>query len=84
VQAYYSYGTTGAAPLLELLALLGTTDWGATRVALVLRNLECATLEDARALVDACSTAELVCFRDFNEAATAVAAAERFDAARRR
>jgi hypothetical protein len=50
----------------------------------VLRNLECASPEDARALADACTAAELVCFRDFDEAATAVAAAQRFDRARGR
>lgn len=84
VQAYYSYGTSGAAPLLDLLARLGATDGRTTRVALVLRNLECASPDDARALIDACAAAELACFRDFDEAATAVAAAERFDGARRR
>jgi acyl-CoA synthetase (NDP forming) len=84
VQAYYSYGTSGAAPLLELLGRLGASRWRATRIALVLRNLECASPDDARALVDACTAAELVCFRDFDEAATAIAAAERFDGARRR
>jgi acyl-CoA synthetase (NDP forming) len=84
VQAYYSYGTTGVAPLLELLARLAATNWPGTRVALVLRNLECASPDDARALADACTAAELACFRDFDEAATAIAAAQRFDRARRR
>jgi acyl-CoA synthetase (NDP forming) len=84
VQAYHSYGTKGVAPLLELLAHLGASDWPGTRVALVLRSLECASPADARALADACTAAELVCFRDFDEAATAVAAAQRFDRARRR
>jgi acyl-CoA synthetase (NDP forming) len=84
VQAYYSYGTTGITSLLDLLAQLGASDWPGTRVALVLRNLECAPPDDARALADACTAAELVCFRDFDEAATAVAAAQRFDRARRR
>ena len=84
VQAYYSYGTTGVSSLLALLAQLGASDWPGTRVALVLRNLECASPDDARALADACAAAELVCFRDFDEAATAVAAAQRFDRARRR
>ncbi len=81
VQAYYSYGTSGAAPLLELLAQLGASDWQGTRIALVLRNLECASPDDARALADACAVAELVCFRDFDEAATAIAAGQRFDRA---
>jgi acyl-CoA synthetase (NDP forming) len=84
VQAYYSYGTTGVTSLLDLVAQLGASDWPRTRVALVLRNLECASPEDARALADACTAAELVCFRDFDEAATGVAAAQRFDRARRR
>lgn len=84
VQAYYSYGTTGVTSLLDLLARLGASDWPGTRVALVLRNLECAPPDDARELADACTAAELVCFRDFDEAATAVAAAQRFDRARRR
>jgi acyl-CoA synthetase (NDP forming) len=84
VQAYYSYGTAGVAPLLELLARLGASDWPGKRLALVLRNLECAAPDDAKALADACAAAEVVCFRDFDEAATAVAAAQRFDRARRR
>ena len=84
VQAYYSYGTTGVTSLLDLLARLGASDWPGTRVALVLRNLECASPDDARALADACADAELVCFRDFDEAATAVAAAQEFDRTRRR
>jgi acyl-CoA synthetase (NDP forming) len=84
VQAYYSYGTSGVTSLLALLAQLGASDWQGTRIALVLRNLECAPPDDARALADACATAELVCFRDFDEAAAAVAAAQRFDRARRR
>jgi acyl-CoA synthetase (NDP forming) len=84
VQAYYSYGTSGAAPLLELLSKLGANDWSGTRIALVLRNLECAPPEDAQALADACIAAELVCFRDFDEAAVAIGAAQRFDRARRR
>jgi acyl-CoA synthetase (NDP forming) len=84
VQAYYSYGTSGAAPLLDLVAQLGATDRRQTRIALVLRNLECASPADAHAIADACTAAELVCFQDFDEAATAVAAAQRFDAARRR
>jgi acyl-CoA synthetase (NDP forming) len=84
VQAYYSYGTSGSAPLVELLERIGAADWPATRVALVFRNLECASPDDARALVDACTATKLVCFRDFDEAATAIAAAERFDRARRR
>jgi acyl-CoA synthetase (NDP forming) len=81
VQAYYSYGTSGAAPLVELLAQLGASEWPGTRIALVLRNLECASPDDARALADACAAAELVCFRDFDEAATAIAAAQRFERA---
>lgn len=84
VQAYYSYGTGGAAPLLELLARLGASEWQGTRLALVLRNLECASPDDARALADACTAVELVCFRDFDEAATAIAAGQRFDRARPR
>jgi len=81
VQAYYSYGTTGVTSLLALLAQLGGSGWAGARIALVLRNLECAPPDDARALADACEAAELVCFRDFDEAATAVAAAQRFDRA---
>jgi acyl-CoA synthetase (NDP forming) len=81
VQAYYSYGTSGAAPLLELLARLGASEWPGTRLALVLRNLECAPPDDAAALADACAAAELVRFRDFDEAATAIAAGQQFERA---
>jgi acyl-CoA synthetase (NDP forming) len=83
VQAYYSYGTSGIAPLIELLEHLAATDRPGTRVALVLRNLECASPVDLRALADACTAVNLVCFRDFDEAATAIAAAQQFDRAQR-
>jgi acyl-CoA synthetase (NDP forming) len=83
VQAYYSYGTGGIAPLVDLLEQLAATERPGTRVTLVLRNLECAPPDDARALADACTAVDLVGFRDFDEAATAIAAGQRFDRARR-
>jgi acyl-CoA synthetase (NDP forming) len=83
VQAYYSYGTGGIAPLVDLLEQLAAKDRPGTRVTLVLRNLECAPPDDARALADACTAVDLVGFRDFDEAATAIAAGQRFDRARR-
>ncbi len=79
VQAYFSYGTGGVNPLLALLEHVAERDMAGTRLALVLRNLECAPPVDAAALTDACAAAGLVCFRDFDEAATAVAAAQRFE-----
>jgi len=82
VHTYFSYGTTGVAPLLETIAVLGRTAWPATRVALALRNLDCVPPADVAALRAASIAEGIPTYSSFDEAATAIAAAKRFARAR--
>lgn len=82
VQAYYSYGTRGIDPLLEQLGHLAAGDWRSTRLAVVVRNLDCAPGADADRFRAALAATGLPLFRDFDEAAVAIAALQRFTAAR--
>jgi acyl-CoA synthetase (NDP forming) len=77
VQSYYGYGAGGAEPLLPLLEQLDRTNRTA-RAALVLRNLETAPASDAVAIQDAVLAAGVPAYRTFDEAAVAIAAAQRF------
>jgi acyl-CoA synthetase (NDP forming) len=74
VQAYYGYGTGGAAPLLTHLATLADR-WPATRLTVVLRNLDVAPPEERDAIVAA---SPVPAYRTFADAAAAVAAIKRF------
>jgi acyl-CoA synthetase (NDP forming) len=74
VQAYYSYGTGGAAPLLTHLGTLADR-WPATRLTVVLRNLDVAPPEERDAVVAA---SPVPAYRTFADAAAAVAASKRF------
>ncbi|MCU1373234.1 MAG: hypothetical protein JWO68_520, partial [Actinomycetia bacterium] len=75
VQAYYGYGTGGAAPLLAHLATLADDRWPATRLTVVLRNLDVAPPQERDAIVAA---SPVPSYRTFADAATAVAATKRF------
>jgi acyl-CoA synthetase (NDP forming) len=75
VQAYYGYGTGGAAPLLGHLATLAGDRWPATRLTVVLRNLDVAPPEERDAIVAA---SPVPAYRSFADAAAAVAAIKRF------
>jgi acyl-CoA synthetase (NDP forming) len=77
VQSYFSYGEGGAEPLRALLDRIGDATWPG-RAALVLRNLECAPPADASAVMDAVIAADVPVFRTFDEAAVAIAAAQRY------
>ena len=82
VQAYYSYGEAGIAPLVGQLEALAAGVWPASRLAVVVRNLECASGPDAERLRQALVDLGLPLFRDFDEAAIAIAATQRFARAR--
>jgi acyl-CoA synthetase (NDP forming) len=88
VQAYYSYGTGGAAPLVSLIqtvgAALGGARYPASRVVMVTRNLEVAPGVDADGVLAAAATAGVPTYRTFDEAATAIAAGKEFARARNR
>jgi acyl-CoA synthetase (NDP forming) len=81
VQAYYSYGEAGIVPLAGQLEALASGVWPHTRLAVVARNLECAPGPDAERLRQAMVELDLPLFPHFDEAAAAIAAAQRFAAA---
>lgn len=86
VAAYYGYGTAGTAPLCDLVRTVGAAfgagegepRYPASRVVLVVRNLDVAPGGDADAVRDAAVSARLPLYRTFDEAATAVAAGKEF------
>jgi acyl-CoA synthetase (NDP forming) len=80
VAAYYSYGTAGLAPLVTALSALAGRRFTA-RVAVVARNLDVADADGATALRVLVQDGMRV-HRDFDTAARAIAAAQRFDAVR--
>jgi acyl-CoA synthetase (NDP forming) len=88
VAAYYGYGTSGTAPLCELIELLGASlaaaRYPASRVVLVTRNLDVAPAADADAVRTAAATAGVPVFRTFDEAAVAIAAGKEFARGRER
>ncbi|MDI2127176.1 acetate--CoA ligase family protein [Yinghuangia seranimata] len=83
VQSFYGYGDGGVAPLLELLGSLGALPANGARIGLVARNLACAPPDDAERVAAACGAAGVPLFRDFDEAATAIAAVQRLHAVAR-
>jgi acyl-CoA synthetase (NDP forming) len=81
VAAYYSYGDAGLAPLLAQLDDLVAADLPA-RVAVVARNLECATGTDADGLRAHAAALGVSLHADLDQAAAAIAAVRRFAVAR--
>jgi acyl-CoA synthetase (NDP forming) len=83
VQAYYSYGDRGLAPVVDQLRGLTESRFSGLRIGVVLRNRECAPLGEAERIQGELVGLGIPCFRDFDEAATAMAAAQRFASAGR-
>jgi len=75
VQSFYSQGDEGAARLVEMIAHIGASAWP-PRLAIALRNLECATPADAAAVRDAARDAGLPLYTSFDDAMVAVASAQ--------
>ncbi|MEU6379390.1 acetate--CoA ligase family protein [Streptomyces sp. NPDC046909] len=75
--AYYGYGTAGLTPLVDALRSVLARNLP-VRLALVVRNLDVARPEDTARLAAFAAESGLTLFRSFDEAATAVAAAQRF------
>ena len=79
VQAFFSYAGDGIErlfPIIETTAA-ATANWPQTRLALVLRNIDCAPPDIAARIHQTCLTANLPTFTRFDEAMTAVATAKR-------
>ena len=81
VAAYYNYGTAGLVPLVAALEALAGRQFPA-RFAVVARNLDVAAPSDAELLQAFVRESGVRVHRDFDTAARAIAAAQRFDAAR--
>jgi acyl-CoA synthetase (NDP forming) len=81
VAAYYSYGDAGLAPLLTQLDDLVAADLPA-RIAVVTRNVECATGVDADRLRAHAADLGLSLHADLDQAAVAIAAVRHFTDAR--
>lgn len=81
VQAFFSFGSDGAAKLLLVPGAIAdlAEAWPSVRFAFVPRNLDCAPPETAAALVAASRARGVRVFPMLDLAALAVAAAQRFD-----
>jgi acyl-CoA synthetase (NDP forming) len=77
VHSFYSQGERGVDPLLEMLEHLAGRDWPA-RLAVTLRNLDCAPGPDLDLVRLATTRGRLPWFRSFDEAMVAVGAAQHF------
>ena len=77
VHSFYSQGDRGVDPLLEMLEHLAAREWPA-RLAVTLRNLDCAPGPDVDVMKVAAARGRLPWFRSFDEAMVAIRAAGRF------
>ncbi|MEN0139369.1 MAG: acetate--CoA ligase family protein [Rhodococcus sp. (in: high G+C Gram-positive bacteria)] len=79
--AYYNYGTTGIRPLIDTLQTVIDAELP-VRVAVVVRNTEVCPPADVESLDAFASDSRLPVYRSFAQAASAIAAAQDFDARR--
>lgn len=79
VQSWYAFSEDGVDSMVELIAAVAEAGRSAARLGLVIRSADAARGGDSGQLRDACAAAGVTLFRDFDEAAAAVAAAQRFD-----
>ena len=79
VQAFFSYAADGGAKLVPVADAIADLDFPGVRVAFVPRNLDVAPAAMAEALLDRCRAREVPVFRSADEAAVAIAAAQRAD-----
>jgi acyl-CoA synthetase (NDP forming) len=80
VHSFYSQGDTGCTRLVEMLERLASVDLPA-RLAIVLRNLDCAPPADVAVVRNRAQGLGLPSFINFDEAMTAIRAAKLFTAA---
>jgi acyl-CoA synthetase (NDP forming) len=78
VQAYYSYGTGGIEPLLQLLRDTAANASPRARLVIALRNTDVAPCADRDAAFATAHEVGLPAYRTFGEAAHALAAIKRF------
>jgi acyl-CoA synthetase (NDP forming) len=79
VQSYFSYASDGGAKLVSVADAIADIDFPGTRVAFVARNLDVAPAALAGELLDRCRELGVSVFRTADEAAVAIACAQRAD-----
>ena len=78
VQTYYSYGTGGVEPLLQLLRDTAERAAPGVRLVIALRNTDATPCADRDAVFATAHEVGLPAYRTFGEAAAALAAIKRF------
>jgi acyl-CoA synthetase (NDP forming) len=79
VQQYFSFVSGGSSRLIPFIDAMARASLRGARLALVVRNRECAPLEVRHAVEEALRANDLATFPALDEAAVAIAAAQRFD-----
>ena len=82
VQSYFSFGAGGADRLLPSVDMVADLAYPGTRITLVPRNLDSAPPALAAAILARAIERRLPCYRTLDEAATAIAAIQRFTSSR--
>ncbi|HEX7095238.1 MAG TPA: acetate--CoA ligase family protein [Acidimicrobiales bacterium] len=82
VQSFFSFTADGGEKLLPVVDAIASLRYPGTRVAFVARNLDVAPGSLADELLDRANDAGVVVFRTADEAAVAIAAAQRADLSR--
>jgi len=82
VQQYFSFVRGGSSRLIPFVEAIGSADLRGARLALVVRNAECAPTDVRARLEVACAVNDLATFVTFEEAAVAIGAAQRFERSR--
>jgi acyl-CoA synthetase (NDP forming) len=82
VQQYFSFVSGGSARLIPFIEAMAGASLGEARLALVVRNRECAPLDIRHAVEESCRANDVAAFPTLDEAAQAIAAAQRFDRVR--
>lgn len=76
IQSWYAFGDGGISSLLDVIASAGRLATAGPRVGVVVRSLDAAWSDHGVQVRSACVRAGLPFFRDFDEAAIAVASAQ--------
>jgi acyl-CoA synthetase (NDP forming) len=79
VQQYFSFISGASGRLVPFIEAMGAASFGGARLALVVRNSECAPVEVRKAVEEACVANDLATFPTMYEAARAIGALQLFD-----
>ena len=76
VQQYFSFISGASGRLVPFIEAMGAASFGGARLALVVRNSECAPVEVRKAVEEACVANDLATFPTMYEAARAIGAVQ--------